>query len=960
MCGHRAPRCVAKFENDLGPPDGKETQVGFCTTSSTHERHDSPMSVAGSSTTVYSTRLPSRPRAWIPADLLLAAESVVALPSELRREARERKYRQQLERARGGFGSGHDTGSGSTGGSPNHGSPTTHASPPRASRVRQQGIVEKQRPVTDHGEPAGNSHGELELPEARGLPSPDEARRASVRAYAHGVGACAGDSEPFHDEPARASCRYSSRGACGGGGGGGGGGGATTRRSFAYISRYSDRPPLERTVETLVPGLKCREEVDLRSKLVARLPAGTVLRVLDSHVLYGGAQRVLVCAEPSGERLGWLTARKSRLAEPWIRELQPQPHQPRRAAAPRSDHSEASTARYAGYTTGGYTGRGGESCRSFFSSPQRSSAPGSGDTGASTPPLDSTLGCSTPLRPQRRSTPLRERTPGGWMPTSSSREASPVTEVGAGGGDGVMIHDGEGRGDVGGGTGASISGKIRRAASPPGSTSPPLSYRLGGPDGRLVSPPLSHRGLPPDERRLPPSTEEELVDHIRWPRPLGDVQPRRNNSPPGRGPHWPIHLMRWPVEVRANVPSVFFTSSSSVGGSAGPINMGRSVELAWGEVEAVEPGRQQRQPRRQARKGSKSGGKSAAAMARQRLAETQERQSQSSGAGRSKRNSGKLHDTESLIRSEELTATARELLVRAREMDAGIRSRQAIDVQLGSALIARKGSSSSATGKAFIEELLREWDPNRDGVISRMEFRNNVKALLSGDPGAGYSAGSPSFKRKPPTPGGSFNDNNKAAHANDDDDDTPAHKSAPPLDVKEIDALFADLDEDRSGALDVNEIRHALRRLQEKGARWAQQTRLIRNQSDAWRRLADEATAVAEVTARAEAAVKEYRTTQSEGALGATLGTILRKKGIKVSEIVSKWGGKDGAVDKSEFARECQALGLVSTREETDTLFDRLDDDGGGTLDAGEIRSVTIVIPTRIRSHSYVISNSNP
>lgn len=32
---------------------------------------------------------------------------------------------------------------------------------------------------------------------------------------------------------------------------------------------------------------------------------------------------------------------------------------------------------------------------------------------------------------------------------------------------------------------------------------------------------------------------------------------------------------------------------------------------------------------------------------------------------------------------------------------------------------------------SFIEHLMREWDPNRDGFISKMEFRQDIRSLVS-------------------------------------------------------------------------------------------------------------------------------------------------------------------------------------------------------------------------------------
>ena len=48
---------------------------------------------------------------------------------------------------------------------------------------------------------------------------------------------------------------------------------------------------------------------------------------------------------------------------------------------------------------------------------------------------------------------------------------------------------------------------------------------------------------------------------------------------------------------------------------------------------------------------------------------------------------------------------------------------------MGQALLAKSGKASSA--KAFLADIIREWDVNQDGKVSLIEWRQNVRRLLN-------------------------------------------------------------------------------------------------------------------------------------------------------------------------------------------------------------------------------------
>lgn len=100
---------------------------------------------------------------------------------------------------------------------------------------------------------------------------------------------------------------------------------------------------------------------------------------------------------------------------------------------------------------------------------------------------------------------------------------------------------------------------------------------------------------------------------------------------------------------------------------------------------------------------------------------------------------------------------------------------------------------------------------------------------------------------------------------------------------------------------------------------------------------AEEAIAAAEATRASEVAAAKIPA-EMHRSTGAKLGALLRKQLMRGAE-VRKWGGADGLVDRTEFAKQAiGGLGLSATREETDGLFAILDEDGSGALDFDEVK----------------------
>ena len=84
-----------------------------------------------------------------------------------------------------------------------------------------------------------------------------------------------------------------------------------------------------------------------------------------------------------------------------------------------------------------------------------------------------------------------------------------------------------------------------------------------------------------------------------------------------------------------------------------------------------------------------------------------------------------------------------------------------------------------------------------------------------------------------------------------------------------------------------------------------------------------------------EAAEKQLREqTGVDAPVVAQLGNLVQKRNMKVGEVIAKWG----SVDHVSFRKHVRELGVVASDEKIDAVFDEIDDDGGGTLDADELK----------------------
>ena len=238
-----------------------------------------------------------------------------------------------------------------------------------------------------------------------------------------------------------------------------------------------------------------------------------------------------------------------------------------------------------------------------------------------------------------------------------------------------------------------------------------------------------------------------------------------------------------------------------------------------------------------------------------------------------------------LVSAQSLQQTLDELLVRMSKIE-GTTGISSLAQKLGQILVEKD---------VKVPEWIREQDRNGDGVISKLEFRVNLRKLLSG--------------------------------------------ASMTLEVRDIDGLFAELDHDGDGKLDLPNVKAALKKLQDecRGAK-ARVARMQEHLGELSKVVNTYREAVADATAL-EAGRERLNSMKTDIPPAAQLGTLLAKRNIKIGDVARKWDSDgSGTIDSKEWRRHVKGLGFAGTDGDCDAIFDFLDDDDSGELDLEELK----------------------
>jgi len=191
-----------------------------------------------------------------------------------------------------------------------------------------------------------------------------------------------------------------------------------------------------------------------------------------------------------------------------------------------------------------------------------------------------------------------------------------------------------------------------------------------------------------------------------------------------------------------------------------------------------------------------------------------------------------------------------------------------------------------------VEALATEWDRNKDGDISKSEFRINVKKL------------------------------------------------GLPIDIGQIDGLFDSFDDDNSGSLEMPELKKALKGLKDEVRRAMELADRGKGAASGVCAVVDAYEAAYRMTVEFEAEETALAAMRLDQSVKSRLGALLKTRNIKMGDVVKSWDTNgDGSVDVMEWRQNIRSLGFKATDDELDAVFNELDDDGSGELDLDECKT---------------------
>lgn len=196
------------------------------------------------------------------------------------------------------------------------------------------------------------------------------------------------------------------------------------------------------------------------------------------------------------------------------------------------------------------------------------------------------------------------------------------------------------------------------------------------------------------------------------------------------------------------------------------------------------------------------------------------------------------------------------------------------------------------------QDLLRKWDKNSDGDVSKTEFRQGIR----GAPPMGLGLD---------------------------------------VDVKDIETIFDECDTNGTGSLEIKELHEALQKMKQTAKEEERRSNAVQEAIDKLRSRGDAVMAIAQMTEAVEKAEVALDEKCDKLPAGAQLGTLMMRKNLKVVDILIKWDENgDGNLDMTEFRYHARQLGVHATDESINDIFLEYDTDKKGSLDLQELKGM--------------------
>lgn len=379
---------------------------------------------------------------------------------------------------------------------------------------------------------------------------------------------------------------------------------------------------------------------------------------------------------------------------------------------------------------------------------------------------------------------------------------------------------------------------------------------------RLVPPSLNERELRPDPSRTDPSLTTDRDVPISPLRRSPTSERRKSVKPAPLGvpqllpPAPPTRLLEEPAETTTTVDD----STRLLGRIAGDVAVG-ATEAPSAEASPAEVSPEATSAEAEAEATTKAAAKKAADEAA--ALKTKEREASIEAAAAA---AAEAEDAVALRSSHELLELREQQLVKQKDMLALVaeidRASKEAHLQTGVGALKRSLGETLVAQKRPPNDLLRSWDKNRDGEISKIEFKQAIRSQLQ----------------------------LKATNS-------------------QIDELFDSFDDDGGGTICIRELRPNLKALYELYYREKEKEERYRAQAAMHATLASDLSSALDATERSERVAEKLEALHKlDRCLAAQVGELAENKlagGVTAQALATQWGADDtGHIGQACFVKQ--------------------------------------------------------